>query len=192
VELFRRAIEQQDQLAWEAIVDLYRGLLLASCSRVVIRRLVPEDDQFYVERAYERFWQATRNAGIGQFRDLGAILSYLKMCLSSVLLDDARARRRQATVSLDDVSAESRLSDDPAGMAASRGAGRELWRAIEAELHDDDERLIARLSLLQGMPARHIRMRHPERFARIEDIYRIKRNIVERLRHSTAIRELRG
>src|SRR3954453_2834340 len=67
VELFRRAIEQQDQLAWAAIVDLYRGLLLAYCSRVVMRRLVPEDDQFYVERAYERFWQATRNAGIGQF-----------------------------------------------------------------------------------------------------------------------------
>jgi hypothetical protein len=190
VELFRRAIEQQDQLAWEAILALYRGLLLAYCSRVVIRRLVPEDDQFYVERAFERFWRATRRAEIGQFRDLGAILSYLQMTLSSVLLDDARARRRQATLSLGNVSAEASLSDDPAGLATSRGAGRELWRTIEAELHDDDERLIARLSFLHGMAARHIRTRYPERFVRIGDIYRIKRNIVERLRHSPAIREL--
>src|SRR5262245_20159970 len=65
VELFRRAIEQHDEAAWSAVVLLYQGLLTAYCGRLLVRGLVHEDDQFCVERAFERFWRATRAAGLG-------------------------------------------------------------------------------------------------------------------------------
>src|SRR5690349_10223458 len=106
VELFRRAVEQQDGLAWQGVLELYRPLLLAQTGRVLIRGLVHEDDQFCVDRAFERFWRATRANGLAQFPDLASILKYLKLCLASVLLDEARARRRQPAVSLELLDAD--------------------------------------------------------------------------------------
>jgi len=93
VELFRRAIADGDEEAWEAVVALYRGLLIAQSARQVVRSLVVEDAGFCVDRAFQRFWRATRARGIHEFQDLASILKYLKMCLASVLLDEARARR---------------------------------------------------------------------------------------------------
>src|SRR5690242_20411322 len=61
LELFRRAMTQGDPAAWQAVMDLYRGLLVAQASRRVIRGLVVEDDGFCVDRAFQRFWQASRN-----------------------------------------------------------------------------------------------------------------------------------
>ena len=92
VELFRRAIADADEAAWEAVVELYRGLLIAQSARQVVRNLVAEDAGFCVDRAFQRFWRATRVRGIHEFQDLASILKYLKMCLASVLLDEARAR----------------------------------------------------------------------------------------------------
>jgi hypothetical protein len=187
VELFRRAIYDRDQLAWTTVVEMYRSLLVAQSGRLLVRGLVHEDDQFCVERAFERFWQATRRAEAHQFTDLGSILKYLKLCLGSVLLDEARARRRQPTVSLEAVDPEASLSDDPAGLAVSNGARRELWQIVQAELRTDKERLVARQSFVEGHTPRQIYARQARYFDDVAEIYRLKRNIVERLRHSSQI-----
>jgi len=191
-ELFRRAIDQHDEIAWATILELYRPLLLAHSRRLLVRGLVREDDQFCVERAFERFWQATRTSGLAQFADLAAILKYLKLCLASVLLDEARARRRQPTLPLDDVAPDARLSDDPATLATDNGAGHELWHAVLAELRSPKEHLVARHSFLHGHTPRDIFHLHPSRFRDVAEIYRIKRNVLERLRHSAAIQALRN
>lgn len=192
VELFRRAIDLRDEAAWNAVVALYRGLLVAHSGRLAVRGLVHEDDRFCVDRAFERFWLATRANGLSQFADVASILKYLKLCLASVLLDEARARRRQAATSLDDIPPEAKLSEDPAGLVTSRGVGAELWAAVQAELKSDEERIIARDSFVFGLTPRHIRERYPTRFPDVGDVYRLKRNIVERLRHSPTIQALRG
>src|SRR5438067_1233330 len=101
VELFRRAVIEQDEAAWGAIVEVYRGMLVAQAGRRTVRGLVIEDDGFCVDRAFQRFWSASRAGRVRELRDLASLLKYLKMCLGSVLLDEARARRRQAWVCLD-------------------------------------------------------------------------------------------
>src|SRR5258708_27695459 len=53
VELFRRAIADGDEAAWEAVVALYRGLLIALSARHVVRGLVNEDAGFCVDRAFQ-------------------------------------------------------------------------------------------------------------------------------------------
>src|SRR3981081_976397 len=113
VELFRRAIDLGDERAWATVIELYRGLLHAQAGRQVIRGLVDEDDAFCVDRAFQRFWRATRERGMHDFGDLGSILKYLKLCLGSVLLDEARARKRQSSVSIDDLPPGGPLSTDP-------------------------------------------------------------------------------
>ena len=187
LELFRRAIEEGDEAAWHDVVEIYRSVLLIQAGRQVVRGLVLEDDGFCVDRAFQRFWGASRAGRIRRFDDLAAILKYLKMCLGSVLLDEARARRRQAWVSMDDVQPESDVTADPSSEAIGRLARRELWAAIGRELADPNEHLVARLSFIAGLSPREILARHPDRFQDVFDVYRIKRNMIDRLRRSNAI-----
>jgi DNA-directed RNA polymerase specialized sigma24 family protein len=190
VELFRRAIGDSDEEAWEAVVALYRGLLIAQTTRQAVRGLVDEDATFCVDRAFQRFWRATRARDIHDFPDLASIVKYLKMCLGSVLLDEARVRRRQACLSLDDLPAETYVSGDPSAEVATSLAQGELWTIIDGELRDDTERLVARLSFSAGLSPREIRALHPERFGEVYEVYRLKRNLIERLRRSQALHDL--
>jgi hypothetical protein len=189
LELFRRAIADGDEAAWRDVVDMYRGLLLAQAGHHVVRGLVLEDDGFCVDRAFQRFWGASRAGRIRRFDDLGAILKYLKMCLGSVMLDEARTRRRQAWTSFDDLAHEAHVSTDPSGEIMGRLARGELWAAVGRELADPKEHLVARLSFVAGLSPREIRARHPDQFEDVFEVYRIKRNMIDRLRRSRAIRQ---
>ncbi len=190
LELFRRALDEDDKHAWHAIVDIYRGLLISQAGRRVVRGLVIEDDGFCVDRAFQRFWRANRGGRVHDFGDLASILKYLKMCLGSVLLDEARARRRQAWVSIDDVAPETCISGDPSAEAIARVARRDMWSTIDLELADASERLVARLSFIGGLTPREILARHPEKFHDVFDVYRTKRNMIERLRRSLVLRQM--
>jgi DNA-directed RNA polymerase specialized sigma24 family protein len=190
LELFRRAIADGDEAAWRDVIDMYRGLLLAQAGRQVVRGLVFEDDGFCVDRAFQRFWGASRAGRIRRFDDLGAILKYLKMCLGSVMLDEARARRRQAWMSFDDLAPEADVNADPSGEVIGRLGRRELWAAVERELADPKEHLVARLSFVAGLSPREILARHPDEFEDVFDVYRIKRNMIDRLRRSRTIQHL--
>src|SRR5712691_533380 len=187
LELFKRAIEDGDETAWQAIVEIYRAVLVAQARRQVVRGLVLEDDGFCVDRAFQRFWGASRSGRIKRVDDLPSMLKYLKMCLGSVLLDEARARRRQASVSIDDVAPEIDATTDPASEVIGRLARRELWAAVERELADPKEHLVARLSFIAGLSPREILARHPDGFQDVVEVYRIKRNVIDRLRRSRAI-----
>jgi hypothetical protein len=112
------------------------------------------------------------------------------MCLGSVLLDEARARRRQAWVSIEDVSPETCISPDPSAQVISTMAGRDLWATIDRELTEPKERLVARLSFVSGHSPREILARHPDTFDDVFDVYRTKRNMIERLRRSAALKQL--
>jgi DNA-directed RNA polymerase specialized sigma24 family protein len=187
LELFRRAIADGDEAAWRDVIDMYRGMLLAQASHQVVRGLVLEDDGSCVDRAFQRFWGASRAGRIKRFDDLGAILKYLKLCLGSVMLDEARARRRQAWMSFDDLAHEADVGTDPSRKVIGRLARRELWAAVERELADPREHLVARLSFVAGLSPREIRARHPDQFEDVFEVYRIKRNMIDRLRRSRAI-----
>jgi hypothetical protein len=192
LELFRRAIENHDEAAWRAVTDIYRGMLTSLAGRRVVRGLVSEDNGFCVDRAFERFWRATHNGRVHQFDDLASVLKYLKMCLGSVLLDEARARRRQAWVSIDTISPQDAVCPDQTTQVLDRVDAHDLWRAIYAELPDAHERLVAQLSFVAGMSPREILDRHPETFRDVFDVYRTKRNMVDRLRRSRSLQERLG
>jgi DNA-directed RNA polymerase specialized sigma24 family protein len=112
------------------------------------------------------------------------------MCLASVMLDEARSRRRQPLASLDEMPPEAKVSTDPATHVVGRLARRELWQAIKRELRDESERAVAYLSFVAGLTPREIRAREPHHFADISDVYRCKRNVIERLRRSPTIQRL--
>jgi hypothetical protein len=186
--LFERAVARRDPDAWEAIISQYRGIVLAYVGQHSAAALLHESNDYWVNRAFQRFWLALGPDRFGQFRDLPALLKYLKLCAHSVLLDEVRARRAASIGSLDEVPATLPAPHDAEHSAISSLAGQQLWAAVLRELNDEAERRVAYLSLVRDLKPAEIYRRHPELYASVADVYRVKRNLLERLRRSPEIR----
>ena len=194
LRLFRRALEDGDPAAWEALVSRYRGLVLDWVRRARRGPIPHEHEDDWVTRTFERFWLAVGPEG-SRFRDLAAALQYLKLCVRSVVLDDVRASQQAAIEPLDDLDERrvvgtpgaARTAPDVESVVFDRMASRELWQAVLDSLPDEDERLIAYLSFVQEMKPAEIVAAHAHRFGAVADVYRIKRNAIDRLRRSPQI-----
>jgi DNA-directed RNA polymerase specialized sigma24 family protein len=188
LELFRRAICARDELAWAAIVAEYSHLVRAWVRQNPVTRHIGEDDDFLVSGTFARFWAAVKPEGWHNFTNLAAVLRYLKLCAHSLVLDTARAERRGPTVSLDSLTDVLPDVQDVEEDLLADLAARELWGVILGLLPDETERLVAYLSFVRAIKPGEIQNRHPERFASVGDVYRIKRNVLERLHRSPALR----
>jgi DNA-directed RNA polymerase specialized sigma24 family protein len=186
-ELFRRAICERDQSAWEALFAEYRGMVRAWVRRHPAAAAAGEDDEYWVNRAFERFFTAVGPERFGAFPSLAALLRYLKLCAHSVLLDEARAQGGAYVDSLSQHGDEAGEAPDVAGYALGQLAGEDLWAAVQGELQGEEDRLVARLCLVLGLKPREVYRRHPECYADVAEVYRVKRNLLDRLRRSPAI-----
>ena len=189
--LFRLALEEGDQGAWEAIVSRYRNLVLDWTRRSLRAPIPREHEEDWVTRAFERFWLAVGPEG-SRFRDLPAALQYLKLCVRSVVMDDVRARRAVDLEPLEDLDERritgcpgaARSAPDVESVVFDRMGSRDLWQTILETLSDPDERLVIYLSFVQGMKPAEIAASQPGAFGSTADVYRIKRNAIERLRRA--------
>lgn len=179
VELFRRAIAERDQGAWEAVVLQYRPLVSAWVRRHAAYAPGRTDAEDVVMCAFGRFWKAIGPERLPDFPELAALMRYLKLCVHSVLLDEVRAQERAPETPLETLDVEA--------MAVDRLAAAQLWSAIERALDDHAERLVVYLSFGLGMKPASISQKHPGQFASAADVYRVKRNALGRLRRSPEI-----
>jgi hypothetical protein len=187
-ELFERAVAQREADAWEAIMGQYRGIVLAYVGQHSASALIREADDFWVNRAFQRFWMAVGPNRFGQFRDLPGLLKYLKLCVHSVLLDELRARRAGSVSSLTDVPETAPDPTNAEDKLIGELAGQQLWGAIGQELQDEPERVVAFLSFARDLKPAEIFRRHPGLYESVADVYRVKRNVIERLRRSPRVR----
>jgi len=186
LELLRRGVVERDQAAWAAIVGQYRGMVLSWQRKGFGTAMQEEDDDHWVNRTFERFWLAVGPERFANFPSLATLLQYLKQCAITALLDETRQSTRRR---LDEQAAALGASADPEPLALGALAGRDLWQLIVAETQDDAERLIARESFILALKPAEIRERHPQHFASTDEVYRIKRNLLDRLRRNPAIRQ---
>ena len=194
-ELVRRAVCDRQDAAWHAIITQYRGIVLAWVRQHPASSNAREDDTYWINRVFERFWSAVGPDRFSQFPDLPSVLKYLTMCVNSVLLDDVRSRRANELESLDvlerlPAGAGGVPAVDAEELAVGEMAGHELWRAIAQEVPDQGERLVVYWSFALGMRPAEIQQRSPDRYPTVADVYRIKRNVIERLRRSERLRQL--
>ena len=63
-----------------------------------------------------------------------------------------------------------------------------MWGAIGQELQDEPERVVAFLSFTRDLKPAEIFRRHPALYESVADVYRVKRNVIERLRRSPRVR----
>jgi DNA-directed RNA polymerase specialized sigma24 family protein len=180
-DVIRRAVVEGEQRCWEAITEIYHDHVIGWCRR---SGAAEEDLDGLALEAWERFWQsytAEKLADAGG--STAAVLAYLKLCARSVVLDEARRRGRTARyepAGQDTIGA-------PAEAAASRVEHADLeafWRLIDRHLRGDRERLLVHLAYELDLPAAAIQRRHPDLFPAVTDVYKVHRNILDRLRRS--------
>jgi hypothetical protein len=192
LELFRRAIVERNDNAWESIYQQYAPLVLTWVTQhqSATPILGQEGSAPLVNAAFAKFSQALTPAKMENFDSLAAILKYLKMCVHSVVADEVRSRKAQQFEETLDTVVQEPASDDPAEDVVSNIAAQNLWRIIEEELHGEDERVVIYQAYVQGMKPSEICTHYRQLFPTVDDVYRVKRNVLERLRRSRRLQTL--
>ncbi|HLZ31482.1 MAG TPA: hypothetical protein VKV73_29540 [Chloroflexota bacterium] len=187
-EVFERAIALRDDDAWAAIMTQYRGIVLAYVGQHSGPATLREPDDYWVNRAFQRFWTAVGPERFGQFGDLAGLLKYLKLCVHSEVMDEMRARKTASVTSLDELSETAPAPNNSERSALGKLAGEQLWATILRELQDEGEQVVAYLSFARDLKPAEIFQRHPRLYESVADVYRVKRNVIERLRRSADVR----
>ena len=190
-ELLRRAVCDRSEEAWAATFEQYRHLVLTWLRRHPARAGAGESDDFWLNRAFERFWRGVGPHNFATFPHLAALLRYLQMCVHGVIMDAARARRARTDAASIALLERAPGEGGVAGIVA-RISGDALWAAIMAETRDEVEALVARCCFVLDLKPGEVFTRHPGLFSSVADIYRIKRNLIDRLRRDAAVRSFLG
>jgi DNA-directed RNA polymerase specialized sigma24 family protein len=194
LEIFRRAIVQHDERAWEVLIVRFQDTVLGWLRRHPNSELVCqlESEQYFVDRTFTRFWRSTMHNQQLEFATLGAALYYLKTCLNCEILDRLRAQRRAREAPLPDVDfsehahwQEKEASRQEGNFAEPQvnepDESSELWEAIESLLPNERERRVAYLLYYCNLKPREIVRYCPEEFSDVKEVYYLGRNISDRL-----------
>ena len=186
-ELFRRAILYRDAEAWAAIHARYRSLLVSWAYKCGARRCVAEWAEDLADQALARAWAALTPARFVAFSSLAQLLSYLRACVSTTVIDNTRAHaaaeRAQQSLGTQAPAIPEQLVLD----SLDRDA---LWRAVIALLATPAERVVLVESVVYGLPPRTIWARHPQLFPDVQTVYGTKRNLFVRLQRNSDLLRL--
>ena len=185
LEIVRRAVQRRDERAWE-IFEEQAGFQVASW----VRRH-PGYDQCgesvddLVRHAFEKLWTtfASDLSKVDRFTSYPRWMQYLQTCVHSVIVDSLRSNRPFKEIP------EDLTVDDPPPPSIT---GRELWAYIAGTLKDDKERLVIEAYYLHGIEPQKLFEQFPSRFESVREIYRIRQNVLSRLRRDLRFRDFFG
>lgn len=178
LEIFYRAITGQDNGAWELLTRSFERMVIGWLRNHPLRESAmryENNEKNFVDLTFTRFWRATRNQAV-VFHSLAAALTYLKASLHGELQDTIRAHARPL-LSLPEPG--SGFPEEPA--AEEPDDGRDLWEVIESFLPTEREKRVAYLIIHCGLKPREVIRNCPGEFSDVKEVYRLHRNILERL-----------
>lgn len=177
-ELFRRAICGHDDAAWESLYGIYGNQVIAWCRRAGAAEADCDD---LAAAAWEKFWHSYGAEALLRAHGTPAALRYLMMCANCAVIDDAR--KRQLTVPLDEAF-HHLLIEESIGLLGCLGdlENSELWAFVQSQLRSEAERVYLCLAFEQDLKSREIQARRQDIFPTVEDVYRTRRTLLDRLR----------
>jgi RNA polymerase sigma factor (sigma-70 family) len=190
-KLFEIAILENNQTAWDALFTQYYKLVVSWVYQHSQFRDLQEDADTFVNAAFLRFWKSLSSKGLADFKTSGQLLVYLKSCVHSAISDEVRSRRRQeikAAMRVDDQTTQ--LAPSVEEMLGSQTRIQTLEWQIKQLLKDKQETIVGSAVLFYGLKPRQIQATYPEYFPSVQDVYRVKRNIFNRLLHNPEINRL--
>jgi DNA-directed RNA polymerase specialized sigma24 family protein len=177
IELFRRALKQLDPFAWEIVQRNFNDMMYSWMCQHPMRHIVSRFDsaENYVAQAFARFWQATAGNPKIEFATLAAILRYLRASLNGTILDALRAYSRPKEIPLPEPgSAEGLFGEE-------QDDSSELWEVMQSVLPDKRQQRVAYLLFHCHLKPRQIVQFCQDEFGDVGEIYRLRRNVFERL-----------
>ncbi|MCA9972826.1 MAG: sigma-70 family RNA polymerase sigma factor [Anaerolineales bacterium] len=191
-ELFRRAIDLQDALAWAAIEEQYRDLILhwlLPGSRLSTGDVETAD---LLQATLLRFWRTLSTLDVplrSRFPHVGALLNYLKKCAITVRLDWQRRQQREQRLRERLQREQSFFRDQLATQlekrdVLARQAAVQAW--LQENLQDAQERLVYELSYVAELKPREIAAQYPAEFASAKAVYRVKLRLIKRMQRTLA------
>jgi DNA-directed RNA polymerase specialized sigma24 family protein len=187
-DLFRRAIEQRDADAWADISRHYRGLLAAWANQSSTRNIIAEPPEDIADQAFARAWAALSSARFTAFPHIASLLAYLRACVRATMIDQAREQAGQLRAVQSIVSTG--VSAAPEQAVLEELNRTEIWRLIARMTSNPQEQVIVRESLVDALPPRAIQARHPDMFADVMQVYRVKRNLINRFQRNRELQRL--
>jgi DNA-directed RNA polymerase specialized sigma24 family protein len=180
LELLRRALVEQDERVWSILYTQWQESVRrwfranANCTSA----LRYDDEQTYIDDTFKRFWLSAKGQQI-ELSSLAAMLRYLHLCLNSVIIDTLRAYARKQVQPLPEPGSP----EDPRVEDSYHES--EWWSVIESMLADQRERRVIYLLYHCGLKAKEIVLRCPGEFADEREIYRLRRNGLDRLKRNS-------
>jgi len=180
LEVLQHALCQQNDEAWSQLCARFQSMVLSWAQNHPQRDLASRyhAPDFSVALAFERFRQATTRHPSLVFSELATVLSYLKASLNGAILDTLRyyTRPEEPLPEAGQLHPAQRATED----LTSDG---DLWKAMKQLLSSSREQRVAYLLFHCGLKPREIVQYCPEEFPQIEEVYRFRRTIVDRLLH---------
>ena len=203
-ELFRRALDMQDEAAWYALLQLYNGLVKSWVTNHSKFASSGEDADYFVNRAFERLWRyvALKPGKFANFTDIAALLQYTKMCVHAAVMDDAPTQ--PAVTDLTGPNGEHavelgihHLSD---GQQSTRSQfdqddfehieKSEFWQLVEEFLMDESERIVIFGFFVEGIKNRELLAIYPDHFEDAKQISNKRTSILRRLSRNPHFTEI--
>jgi hypothetical protein len=186
-ELFRRALARRDGDAFAHLVANYTPLVDGWIRRHPAFPGCGEEAAFFVTAAFEKLWQAVSPARFGEFPDVKRLLRYLKLCVASCVIDYLRGREN--ATSLDDDGSGGAPGPAAPDAQLARIERSELWAEVMKRAQNPKERIVAHACLSLQMKPGDVFIEYPEAFETVREIYRVKQNLLERLRRDQELRK---
>lgn len=189
-ELFRRALVERDEAAWEQLYHHYCGLVEGWIRRSGAFTSSGESSEYFVVGAFTKFWRALTPERFASFPTLASLLQYLQLCATSVVIDSVRAQSWSEMLPEETIPAHLGPQTSPDEEAMSRVDRQEFWRFIDGQLNGEVERVVVYCSFVLGLTPRAIYAKRSELFQSVNDVYNVKRNVLGRLSRNPQLRQL--
>lgn len=189
-ELFRRALDDGSQPAWQAVAAQYHNLILDWVHAADPAGAAEAEEA--AREALERFWRTLAGRAeptASRFAHTGALLKYLQQCAVCTVLDRRRreARRARLDARLRADAGLAPAAPGPEELAVERAERLDQLRRVRAwvdAVDDPLERSVIALSFAEGLSPAEVAARLPEAFADAHAVRQVKERVLRRARRA--------
>lgn len=183
-ELFRRALVHRNEYAWEIVYDQYAPLVSGWIRRSSGFQTDSDDLDELVNLVFTRFWQSVTPEKFARFDSLESLLQYLRLCAGSVVMDNVRRQKRKERFAVYEPFLSSGNHHNVEEQVVDNVTRRDFWNDVQARLGSEAEEKVVYGYFVLGLKPREIQAAYPDIFPSVEQVYRTKRNVLNRLRRS--------
>lgn len=191
-ELFRRAFQGKDDRAWKEILDNYKNTITGWVVRHYGFASSGLEVQDVINDVFKKILSTMTAEKFGRFTSLPALLGYLKLCVHSVIVDCTRATDYTKLIALDNALKVRSTEPSPEEQTVDASERKKFWELLRERLHDEKERLVVHGSFVLDLKPQELLEQFPKVFNSIDEIYRIKQNVLTRLRRDAEFRKFLG